>query len=324
MIAPLSVTRTPTMQHSFPFDPTYGYTRDRLLAIMPPAAPAGFDEFWRATHDEAFAVPLDLERATSASPSSRHHVEIVRFTVLGGHRVGAWLVTPSDGVIASAGVVGHGYGGRDAPDLEHRQAALLYPCMPGFQLSASHNVPNQAADHVIHGIASRETCILRACVATVWASARVLENLFPACAGRLRYLGASFGGGIGALALPWERSFVKAYLDVPTFGHHPIRLQCPCVGSGESVRRLVAQQPDIAGVLPYFDSAIAATRIRIPTLVAAALFDPAVPPPGQFAVYNALAGPRELFEREAAHFDAGFSVEEERRLRQRIDAFVWG
>ncbi|MEZ5576382.1 MAG: hypothetical protein R3F44_12440 [Candidatus Competibacteraceae bacterium] len=37
--------------------------------------------------------------------------------------------------------------------------------------------------------------------------------------------------------------------------------------------------------------------------VAAARFDPAVPPPGQFAVYNALAGPKELFVLRAGHFD---------------------
>jgi cephalosporin-C deacetylase len=311
------------MQHGFPFDPTYGYTREGLLAIAPPPAPADFDAFWRGTYAEAASVPLQLERAPASCHSARHRVEIVRFTVLGGHRVGAWLVTPAEGAPTAAGVVGHGYGGREAPDFERRQAALLYPCMPGFHLSAARDLPAQAADHVVHGIATRETYLLRACVAALWASAWVMARLFPDLGGRLRYLGASFGGGLGALALPWERSFVKAYLDVPTFGHHPIRLRCPCVGSGESVRLLVERQPAVAQVLPYYDAAVAATRIRIPTLVAAAHFDPAVPPPGQFAVYNALAGPRELFERAAAHFEGGFSMEEERRLRDRIDAFVW-
>ena len=311
------------MEHPFPFDPTYGYTRERLLAIAPPPAPPDFDTFWLSTHAEAMTVPLCLERTPVSSPSARHHLEIVRFSVLGGHRIGAWLVTPMEGRITAAGVVGHGYGGREAPDFERRQAALLYPCMPGFHLSSAHNLPGQAADHVIHGIESRDTYLLRACVAALWSSARVLELLFPAQTGRLRYLGASFGGGISALALPWERSFVRAYLDVPTFGHHPIRLQCPCVGSGEAVRQLVARTPAVVEVLPYYDAAIAATRIRIPTLVAAARFDPAVPPPGQFAVYNALAGPRELYARDAAHLEGGFSMEEERLIRQRIDAFVW-
>jgi cephalosporin-C deacetylase len=37
--------------------------------------------------------------------------------------------------------------------------------------------------------------------------------------------------------------------------------------------------------------------------VGAALFDPHVPPPGQFAVHNALAGPRELLVLRAGHFE---------------------
>ena len=51
------------------------------------------------------------------------------------------------------------------------------------------------------------------------------------------YLGISFGGGIGALALPWDERFHRAHLNVPSFGHHPLRLGMPCVGSGEAVRR---------------------------------------------------------------------------------------
>jgi pimeloyl-ACP methyl ester carboxylesterase len=40
-----------------------------------------------------------------------------------------------------------------------------------------------------------------------------------------------------------------------------------------------------------------------PVHVAAARFDPVVPPPGQFAVYNALPGDRRLFVLDAGHFD---------------------
>ena len=44
-------------------------------------------------------------------------------------------------------------------------------------------------------------------------------------------------------------------------------------------------------------------RIPIPTHVDCALFDPAVPPPGQFCVYNAIRSPKKLFVRQAAHFE---------------------
>jgi cephalosporin-C deacetylase len=71
-------------------------------------------------------------------------------------------------------------------------------------------------------------------------------------------------------------------------------------------------------VLQYFDSATAAGHIQIPTLVAAAVFDPAVPPPGQFAVHNCLAGPKDLFARQAAHFDWAGQGAEDVVVRQKV------
>ena len=91
---------------------------------------------------------------------------------------------------------------------------------------------------------------------------------------------------------------------MPSFGHHPLRLTMQCNGSGESVRQYAMKNPRIAReVLPYFDAAIAAQFISTPTLVAPALFDPAVPPPGQFAVYNAMNGKHALHVMPAGHFE---------------------
>jgi cephalosporin-C deacetylase len=103
--------------------------------------------------------------------------------------------------------------------------------------------------------------------------------------------------------LPWDHRFKRAYLDVPSFGNHPLRVTLPCNGSGESVRLYRKTHPDVMQVLAYHDSATAARRIQIPVLVAAALSDPAVPPPGQFAVYNALPGEKRLFIRQTGHPD---------------------
>jgi cephalosporin-C deacetylase len=116
-------------------------------------------------------------------------------------------------------------------------------------------------------------------------------------------MGTSFGGGIGAMLLPWDERIKKAKLDVPSFGNHPLRLQVPCVGSGESVRLYWQNHPEVTEVLRFYDSAIHSRFTRIPVLVAAALFDPAVCPQGQFSIYNALSGPKELVVRQADHFE---------------------
>ncbi|MEZ5583004.1 MAG: hypothetical protein R3F37_09785 [Candidatus Competibacteraceae bacterium] len=44
------------------------------------------------------------------------------------------------------------------------------------------------------------------------------------------------------------------------------------------------------------------------------MFDPAVPPPGQYAIYNALAGHKDLFVLQAGHFEHGNALQ--RKLRR--------
>jgi cephalosporin-C deacetylase len=263
-----------------PIDPTCGYSPEQLRRLGPPPTPAGFAEFWRATHAQAAEVPLGMV-VTDDGPQRR----IVRFDVLGGHRVGAWLSVPAGPVRATA-VIGHGYGHPEPPGAPMAGVAMLHLCMPGFSLSRSSAAPGESAFHVIHGIGSRETYLLRACAANIWSGVRVLDALFPGLP--MAYFGGSFGGGMGALAAPWEPRFSAVALTVPTFGHHPIRLQHPCSGSGEAVRRWHQTHPEVVNVLQWYDAAVAATFFRVPTWIAPADADPAVPPPGQWAVANAV------------------------------------
>ena len=305
--------------HGFPFDPAYGYDEAGLRAIRPPPVPTGFADFWHATRTDTDAVPLRLERLTSTHEHRTHRVSEVRFTTLGGHRVGAWLLEPLSGAIERGLVVGHGYGGRSAPEvafLPSHTVALL-PCAPGFDLSAHPDLPAVADRHVVHGIAARESYLIRACVASLWSAASALLDLHPGVAGRLAYHGSSFGGGLGALALPWDDRYGDAFLEVPTFGHHPLRLQCPGIGSGEAVRRWRATHPEVVEVLRFYDAASAATLIERPVLCAPALFDPAVPPPGQWAVANALPQ-GEILPLTAGHYDNPHGNREQRRLREAL------
>ena len=174
---------------------------------------------------------------------------------------------------------------------------------------------------MIHGIEAAETYILRPCVASLWSAASVLLALYPRIGAELYFSGGSFGGGLGALALPWDGRFKKGNLGVPTFGQHPIRLQCHCTGSGESVRAYHREHPAVVEVLAYYDAAVAAGFARSPAFFAPALFDPAVPPPGQFAVHNAWAGEKELFVLAAGHFEYEGQAAEERVRREALRAF---
>ena len=284
-------------------DATYGYDKAALFQVGAPAAPPDFAAFWRETYAQTARVPPRISRHEIPSAHREIRVFEVEFDSWKGFRVGGWLSVPRDGKFERGVVVGHGYGGREAPDLAlpGPSAVALFPCARGFHRSARADLPDSSARHVTQGIETRETYILRACVADLWASASVLLELFPQIESNLDYYGGSFGGGLGALMLPFDARFGRAYLDVPTFGNQPLRVQLPCNGSGRAVSSYYARHPAVLNVLAYFDAATAARSIQIPTLVSPALSDPAVPPPGQFAVYNALGCDKKLWIRGCGH-----------------------
>ncbi|MFZ1640138.1 MAG: acetylxylan esterase [Candidatus Contendobacter sp.] len=311
-------------RHDYPFDPTYGHDLAALLAVVAPEEPTDFASFWGDLQARARAVTVAPTLRELPSPQMRTRVFEVEFTSLDGLRIGGWLTRPRDEPVERGVVVSHGYGGREEPDfhLPFKRAALIFPCARGISRSARADVPGDPNAHVLHGIERRETYVLGGCAAdTVWCAASALLDLFPMAARRLDYLGISFGGGLGALALPWDERFHHAHLNVPTFGHQPLRLALPCVGSGEAVRCYQHQTGRVLETLRHFDAAVAARHLRIPMHIAAARFDPVVPPPGQFAIYNALAGPRELFVLQAGHFDHAGLAAEDARLRDALAYF---
>jgi len=298
--------------HAFPFDPTYGYDLDRLLTVGRPPEPAGFEAFWRSAHERTLAVPPRPTVRHVAHPATAFDAFEIEYDGLDAFRIGGWLTVPRGRRPRRLVVVGHGYCGRDGPDETWGLASdnvCLFPCARGFNRSANKGLPATAAFHVLQGIESKETYLHGRCASDLWSSVSAGIELFPELAGDVAYYGESFGGGIGAMALPWDARIKRACLIVPSFGNHPLRVQLPCAGSGEAVRlyrlrELHHRRPDPLGVLAYFDASVHAARCRVPTLVVAAKFDPAVPPPGQFAVFNALPrDTRQLLAVETGHFD---------------------
>jgi cephalosporin-C deacetylase len=309
------------ISHDFPFDPTYGYTLNDLLAVTAPAEPADFKSFWQDTYTQAREIPLNIEHTEIESPFADYRLYQASYDSWEGVRIGAWITVPKFEVIERAVVVGHGYGGRDTPGFDEpiKSAVFIYPCARGFQLSPHQTYPGDGHRHVLVGIDAKESYSHRGSVVDYWLAASVLESLYPQTRDKLYYQGGSFGGGIGALMLPWDPRFKKAFLDIPSFGNHPLRVQLPCVGSGQSVQQHYQNgYPEVLEVLNYFDAAIAAKHIQIPVFVAAATFDPAVPPPGQYCIYNSLSGPKELFIRQAAHFDLSGNEHDAAAIRSRL------
>jgi cephalosporin-C deacetylase len=308
-------------KHPYAFDPTYGYGLEALLAIRPPEGPAHFDAFWQARYADALGI--DPKPRLSAAKSSHPDwlVHDLNYTSTGGFRIGGWLLLPRAGKVRRGLVVGHGYGGREQPDFDIpvTETAVLFLCFRGLSRSSSPPISSDPAWHVLNEIDRPERYILGGCVEDLWLAVSALTTLYPGLEG-IGYSGISFGGGIGALAIPFDERIDRGHLIVPTFGNMPVWLSLPTTGSAHAVQTYRKTHPEVIKTLSLFDAAVAATRIRIPMLMAVARFDPAVAPPCQFSVANArpASGHHETVILDAGHFDYVGSAQQHALLSEKV------
>ena len=270
------------------FDGSYGHTLASLRHVPPVPPFAGFENGWRRWRAEAALVDA-APTVLSSTRNDGRDVAIVEHAGADGIRLRSWVVSPEAGRTARVGVVhGHGYGGRDAVDLARvpADAAAIFPVARGLgALNAGVGAPEPRPEHVVAGIARPETTVLGLCARDLWLAADTLTHLAGDVP--LYYVGESFGGGIGAMALPWDDRYVGATLIVPSFGQYDERLAVPCLGSGEDVRHYVAAHPEAREVLRWFDASTSLAFADVPVRIEAALWDQYVPPQGQFAVASA-------------------------------------
>lgn len=308
----------------YDFDPTYGYSLAQLLAVKTPKEPKDFDSFWQKRYQKALTVIPNPQIKIINEDRQGWRVFDLRYTSTDNFPIRGWLLLPTSGVIKRGLIVGHGYGGRDEPDyhLPFKDTALLFPCFRGLSLSAQAPISSEPYWHVLHNINQKDRYILGGCVEDVWLAVSAMLSLFPHLAGHLGYLGISFGGGIGALALAWESRITKGHLNVPTFGHQPLRLRLATNGSAHSLQQFYRSHKKMTlKVLRYYDAALAAKRITMPMHCACAKFDPCVAPPGQFAIYNALPGQKQLFISDAGHHCYPKQAQQEYEIINQLDAF---
>lgn len=96
----------------------------------------------------------------------------------------------------------------------------------------------------------------------------------------------------------------------------------PSLGSAGAVQEFARSHPGVPqATLQWYDAAVAARHITIPVHCACALEDPAVPPVGQFAIYKALAGPKQLFVLDAGHQAYPGQTRQERLLWDELLTF---
>ncbi len=304
-------------------DPMQEFTLEQLHGITPPPLSPEFRTFWSHRFLCAKSVSTNPELIKSDHRHPDFDIFDVQFASTDNLLLGGWWATPRKQRIRRAIVVGHGYGGRDSPDfrLGLSETAFLFPCCRGISRSRSPEIPESSDQHVLHGIESPDTYVIGGCVEDLWCSVSAIESLCPEVTGRIGFMGISFSGGLGALAIPWDHRISRAHLNVPTFGNMPLRLELPTLGSAASIQNHAKKHPDLIETLRYFDAASAASLSTIPIHVAAALVDPVVAPPTQFSIFNAIRSDKRLFVLDAGHLDYPRAHEQEKELLDQLREF---
>lgn len=314
-----------TILHHYQFDPTGGYDLNGLLQVQAPDECDQFVAFWKTRYERARNQAPKARIKFNGTETEHWRVMDLSFQTTDSYMLGGWLLLPKSGDPKRGFVVGHGYGGIGGPalDLPFHDAALLFPCARGISRSEHPDLPSEPNQHVVHGIENPDTYLIGACVEDCWVSVSALLELCPALAGAIGFLGVSFSGGLAMLATPWDERIQKLHCNVPTFGNQRLRLTLPGIGSAEGIRLFEQAHPGLAArSLALHDAAVAARHIRIPSHLACALFDPAVTPPGQFAIFNALPEQwRQLEVLTAGHHPHAAEKAEREHLLQKLAQF---
>ena len=306
------------------FDPSHGYDVDSLLKVGSPEEPEDYESFWKDRHEKALATQTLLNLSDAGREENGWRVFDMRYTSTDGVTIHGWVTLPISGRVRKGIVVMHGYGGRTGPDfhLPFEDTALFFPCARGLGSSQHPPISSDPRWHLLHDIDKPRHYVHGGCVEDVWLAFSAMLRIFPHVEGHLGYLGISFGGGIGAMALAWDDRVSRAHFNVPSFGNHPLRLKLPTTGSGAAIQDYHRFHPRTTEkTLSYYDAATAARRIRIPVHCACALYDPMVAPAGQFAVFNALQGEKQLFQLTAGHHPHPREGEENARLLKELHQF---
>ena len=282
------------------------FTREELLQIKGDTPVEGFRAFWEKQYADArnwkcsYTIESELW-----SPEKECRIYRFRFNSIDGFSIGGWISRPA--VSTGGALIAHGYGNPAIPSVVASPGRTsICPCVRGLGLSQCKEIPWQTARHAEYGFEDPEKYVITGGVRDLWSALTIMLDMFPDTADNIVCCGGSLGGGMGAMCIPWDERIHYGDLNIPTLGGR-IVLNYPTSpdGPGES-RRLKALASE-AGlrVIDFCNASAAAQFIRVPTIITPALSDKVVPPPGQFAVANAIPEAFRIMRiREVGHAQA--------------------
>ncbi len=277
--------------------------------LLGPYVPDDFDEFWSEAVGQALAAPLDFQRSgRNDSFRTGFQIEALTFRSIDGDFRHGWVAFP-EGARRMPGFLWIPPYGRSSVFPNE------YGTREGF-VSLSFNLLGEQAFHeedyvprrgyMAQGASSPQTWIYRSLLQDVLIAVRVLEAQSEADEDRLAAMGLSQGGGMAV----WLGALCEKIKCV--VADYPFLAGMRWVLDQRVHRYPLKELTDFMDTIPlghevvghtlgYYDTVNMATRCRVPTLVSLGLKDPAVRPQQVQAVYDALAGEKDIVEIDFGH-----------------------
>ncbi len=326
----------------------FGFNTVRTMShVADPVPSLDHSGFWKRWYYRLLdGSPVLTKRVIPdpSDPTATHEYESFQ-----GVKIGCSLIIPrNDQPIRGALVTTHGYTA-PAPlaacadqwqEIADRGVAVLIVRLrgyPGSQIGIGDQTTPDAlgAGWVGRGFAGAdaEDWILPDAVGDVCNAVRVMRNILlqrcevnldlPVESGRSAVWvhGRSLGGGIGTIAtaqlmgrLADENIVGRLCIALPSLGSWAWRMHQRATGTTVDLRRIIehhhGRSEELFDRLRLCDSAIHASRVRIPTLGMLACRDEVAPAPSAAAVFNAIdAGPGQKwrFVVPYGHFEGGIA-----------------
>ncbi len=291
---------------------------NKLLAELEQYRPAlttepDYDAFWAQTVAESDAQPLNATLEEVAYPVDRVKLWSLRYDGFGlDTRVAGWYITPQEGFERRIGgkvptiIIFHGYTGNKGRPWRFLQWALQgYRVLTIDTRGQNGDTPDNnkyssgyAIGHLSKGLLDPSQYYYRYaymdCVRVVDFARTQPET------GPIIVTGGSQGGGLtlATAALAREKGIVAAMPDIPFLCDFRRSLADFTVSPYDELIQYWRINPQHIETglrtLSYFDGMNFASHITCPTLISVGLQDPTCPPASAFAVYNHLAGRKEI------------------------------
>jgi cephalosporin-C deacetylase len=269
---------------------TFGYDTGHLDHDYQP--PEDFDSFWRATLDSLASVPT-ASTALFDSTRSNSEVEVFRisYASLHGVRVHGWLTLPVGREGPHAGLVFYpGYSsGRIEPALDYsrRGYATVSIQVRGYEVDRE-SYPEDNRRYMTIGCERPETYIYRQIICHCLRAVQILADHPDVDASRLAAIGGSQGGGLSLLVAGLDPRIKAVVACVPFLTDFERSMAMTGAPYRDLVRH-IEQHPGsrvaVMKTVRYFDTVSLASRIEVPVIVSAGLFDRTCPAPSIYRMF---------------------------------------